>query len=62
MSQAAAGRSQSGRPQSGRFQPGRGSLLGRTFVGPAFDYLLIGGGLSLIVTFLVWQVPSLRRC
>ena len=51
MSQAAAGR-----PQSGR-----GSLVGRTFVGPAFDYLLIGGGLSLIVTFLVWQAPSLRR-
>lgn len=28
-------------------------LIGRTFVSPLFDYLLIGGGISLIVTFWV---------
>lgn len=31
--------------------PGR--LLGRTFVSPLFDYLIIGGGLSLVVTAIV---------
>lgn len=31
------------------------ALIGRTFVHPVFDYLLIGGGLSLVVTVLVLQ-------
>lgn len=30
-----------------------GQLIGRAFVHPAFDYLLIGGGLSLFVTAMV---------
>jgi hypothetical protein len=30
--------------------PGRLFVLGRTFLHPAFDYLVIGGGLSLLVT------------
>lgn len=35
-------------------------LLGRTFVNAAFDYLLIGGGLSLFATiFLLWN-PQYR--
>ncbi len=29
------------------------TLMGRTFVNPAFDYLFIGGGLSLVVTAVV---------
>src|SRR5262245_27388278 len=33
-------------------------LIGRTFVHPFFDYLLIGGGLSLIVIPLVWMVSG----
>lgn len=32
-------------------------LFGRVFVHPAFDYLLIGGGLSLIVTALILLQP-----
>jgi hypothetical protein len=31
----------------------RARLVGRPFVHPAFDYLLIGGGLSLVVTLVV---------
>jgi len=31
----------------------RGALLGRTFMHPALDYLLIGGGLSLLVTLVL---------
>jgi hypothetical protein len=34
------------------------ALLGRTFVSPAFDYLVIGGGLSLLFTLAIWQQPS----
>lgn len=33
-------------------------LLGRSFVHPAFDYLVIGGGLSLIVTAIVATAPG----
>jgi hypothetical protein len=33
----------------------RARLVGRTFVHPAFDYLLIGGGLSLIVIPLAYK-------
>ncbi|MFP6574544.1 MAG: hypothetical protein VB912_05280 [Pirellulaceae bacterium] len=34
------------------------SLLGNSFVHPLFDYLLIGGGLSLLVAGLVyWTAP-----
>ena len=33
-------------------------LVGRAFVGPAFDYLLIGGGLSLLVVLAVLLDPS----
>lgn len=36
------------------------NLVGRTFAGPVFDYLIIGGGLSLVATAIVWQMPSLR--
>ncbi|MDJ0853358.1 MAG: hypothetical protein QNK04_33755 [Myxococcota bacterium] len=36
----------------------RGALVGRTFLGPAFDYLLIGGGLSIVVTAVVLAVPG----
>src|SRR5688500_11477307 len=32
----------------------RAKLIGNTFVNPAFDYLLIGGGLSLVVAALVF--------
>ncbi len=41
-------------------QPGpvSGMLLGRTFLSPAFDYLLIGGGLSLLVVVILLLVPS----
>ena len=31
------------------------ALVGRTFVHPFFDYLFIGGGLSLVCTILVYQ-------
>ena len=36
------------------------ALIGRSFVHPAFDYMLIGGGLSLLVTAIVWlrMTPS----
>jgi len=34
------------------------ALSGRTFVHPAFDYMLIGGGLSLIVTAIVLMHPA----
>ena len=30
-----------------------GQLIGRVFVHPSFDYLFIGGGLSLLVTVMV---------
>ena len=33
-------------------------LVGRSFVNPAFDYLLIGGGLSLLVTLAVLLDPT----
>ena len=33
-------------------------LAGRSFVHPLFDYLLIGGGLSLIVTAIVLFLPG----
>ena len=40
-----------------RVAPGS-SLLGKSFVHPLFDYLLIGGGLSLLVAALVyWTAP-----
>lgn len=32
--------------------------LGRSFVHPAFDYLLIGGGLSLVATIVVWTLAG----
>jgi len=35
-----------------------GHLTGRMFVHPAFDYLLIGGGLSLLVTAAVLLLPG----
>jgi hypothetical protein len=35
-----------------------GALVGRSFVHPLFDYLLIGGGLSLIVTAVVLARPE----
>src|SRR5262249_36277781 len=39
--------------------PGPGfNLTGRCFVHPVFDYLLIGGGLSLLVTLLVVFAPT----
>ncbi len=34
------------------------ALIGRTFVHPVFDYLFIGGGLSLIVTAVVLAKPG----
>lgn len=34
------------------------ALCGRSFVHPVFDYLLIGGGLSLIVTVIVFCNPD----
>ena len=36
------------------------ALLGRTFVGPVFDYLLIGGGLSLVVSVAVLKFPRIE--
>src|SRR6185436_3988978 len=37
-----------------------GAFVGRTFLHPAFDYLVIGGGLSLVVVaVLVWGGPTL---
>lgn len=33
-------------------------LLGRTFIHPVFDYALIGGGLSLLVTVLLVSAPK----
>jgi hypothetical protein len=43
-------------PRGGDFSP----LVGRTFLHPAFDYLVIGGGLSLMaVALLVWGGPAL---
>src|SRR5262249_21929957 len=39
--------------------PGPGfNLTGRCFVHPVFDYLLIGGGLSLLMTLLVVFAPT----
>jgi hypothetical protein len=38
----------------------RSQLLGRSFVHPAFDGLLIGGGLSLAVTLLAFLQPAER--
>ncbi len=35
-----------------------GALIGRPFVHPLFDYLIIGGGLSLIVTAVVLANPG----
>jgi hypothetical protein len=35
-----------------------GALIGRSFVHPLFDYLVIGGGLSLIVTAIVLFNPG----
>jgi hypothetical protein len=32
---------------------------GRTFVSPVFDYALIGGGLSLLVTLIVWRLQTM---
>jgi len=40
--------------------PGR-SLTGRAFVHPAFDLLVIGGGLSLVVTLVVVLAPGDAR-
>ena len=34
-----------------------GALIGRTFVHPVFDYLLIGGGLSLVLVIVVLLNP-----
>ena len=38
-------------------QPLSAALVGRTFVNPAFDYLLIGGVLSLVVLGIVALNP-----
>lgn len=35
--------------------------MGRCFVHPVFDYLLIGGGLSLVVTVVVWLFADPAR-
>jgi hypothetical protein len=35
-----------------------GATTGRTFLHPAFDYLVIGGGLSLLVVALFWWEPA----
>jgi hypothetical protein len=37
----------------------RGPLAGRAFVHPAFDYLVIGGGLSLVVIGVLFAPPRL---
>lgn len=34
------------------------ALIGRSFVHPTFDYMLIGGGLSLAVTAIVYMYPA----
>ena len=34
------------------------NMTGRMFVHPLFDYMLIGGGLSLVVTAIVLMTPS----
>ena len=36
----------------------KGSSWGRSFVHPAFDILLIGGGLSLVATLFLWASPE----
>jgi hypothetical protein len=36
------------------------AVLGRSFVHPLFDYALVGGGLSLVVTALVVLTPAAR--
>ena len=41
------------RPSPARGASALGALKGRCFVHPAFDYLVIGGGLSLVVTALL---------
>lgn len=39
--------------------PRRGFVVGRTFLHPVFDYLVIGGGLSLLIVALsVWGGPG----
>jgi hypothetical protein len=38
--------------------PARASLVGRCFVNPLFDYALIGGGLSLVVTAIILYLPA----
>ena len=38
-----------------------GSVIGRTFVNPFFDYMLIGGGLSLVVVVIVLLNPKGSR-
>ena len=35
-----------------------GPLWGRTFLHPALDYALIGGGLSLIATAVLYALPA----
>ena len=40
-------------------EPRRHQLLGRTFLHPSFDYLLIGGGLSLFFTAALYLNPAL---
>lgn len=39
-------------------QPLRSTLVGRTFINPFFDYLLIGGGLSLVVVIIILLDPK----
>ncbi len=41
--------------QAATASSGSGRLIGRSFVNPIFDYLVIGGGISLVVTFIIWQ-------
>jgi hypothetical protein len=38
-----------------------GALIGRAFVSPAVDILLIGGGLSLLATLVIVLVPGIAR-
>jgi len=47
---------------SGQTEPAKLStrLVGRSFVNPWFEYLLIGGGLSLIAAVILSQFPRLR--
>ncbi len=46
---------------AGPSRPLRPALLGRTFLHPLFDYLVIGGGLSLVAVAIVLSLPAEER-